>query len=86
MACPSTLKVNKMQIIVTKQNLNGSYDQVSMNNRALFSNYKTLKNAVKFGAKMFANGNPCKVEVYSAGIYEECNWVLFFDAKFNRVI
>jgi hypothetical protein len=75
-----------MKIIVIKQNTDGSYDQVGMNNRSLFSEYKTLHNAIKYGAKMFANGNPCKVEVYPVGIYEECNWVLFFDAKFNRVI
>jgi hypothetical protein len=75
-----------MKIIVIKQNTDGSYDEVGMNNRAFFSHYQTLRNAIKHGAKMFANGKPCKVEVYPAGIYEECNWVLFFDAKFNRVI
>ena len=39
-----------MKIIVTKENADGSFDNVGTNNRALFSNYKTLKNAIKFGA------------------------------------
>lgn len=74
-----------MKIIVTRQNSDGTFDECGMNNRALFSNYKTLKNALKFGAKGFANGTPCRVEVYPGGLYETCNWVLFFDANFNRV-
>ena len=74
-----------LKIIVTKQNKDGSFDEVGMNNRALFSNYKTLKNAIKFGAKPFANGKACRVEVFPGGLTETCNWVLYFDSKFNRI-
>jgi hypothetical protein len=54
-----------MQIIVTKQNPNGTYDEVGMNNRALFSQYKTISGAIRYGAKPYANGKPCRVEFFT---------------------
>jgi len=50
--------------IVTKQNNDGSYDSVGMNNRCIISGYKTYKNAFKFGINPFGCGKTCKVEVY----------------------
>lgn len=75
-----------MKIIVTKQNANGTYDSVGMSNRALFSEYKTLRGAIKYGARTFANNRPFRVEVYPSGnIYDECNWILEFNAQGERV-
>lgn len=74
-----------LKIIVTKQNNDGSYDSVGMNNRALFSHYKTVKNAVKFGALPYAKGKPCRVEIYPGGLTQECNWVIYFDAQGKRI-
>ena len=75
-----------MKIIVTKENADGTYDDVGMNNRALFSNYKTLKNAIKFGAVPYADGKKIRVEVYPTGnIYAECNWVIYLDSDGRRV-
>lgn len=75
-----------MKIIVTRQNQNQTYDNVGMSNIALFSHYKTLRNAIRYGARQYANGKPFKVEVYPSGnIYQDCNWVLFFNAQGQRV-
>lgn len=54
-----------MQMIVTKRNPDGSYDEVGMNNRALFSQYRTISGAIRYGAKPYANGRPCRVEFFS---------------------
>lgn len=75
-----------MKIIVTKENADGSFDNVGTNNRALFSNYKTLKNAIKFGAVPYADGKKIRVEVYPTdNIYAECNWVIYLDSDGRRV-
>lgn len=75
-----------MKIIVTKQNADGSFDNVGTNNRAIFSGYKTLKNAIKFGALPYANGKVIRVEVYPGGnIYTECNWVIYLDSNGKRI-
>lgn len=74
-----------LKIIVTRQ-VNGKFQDCGMNDRTIFSHYKTLSNALRYGAKRFANGKPCRVEVYPSGnIYAPCNWVLYFDAGFKRV-
>ena len=54
-----------MQVIVTKQNNDGTYDEVGMNNRALFSQYKTISGAIRYGAKPFARGKPCRIEFFN---------------------
>ena len=75
-----------MKIIVTKENADGTYDDVGTNNRVLISGYKTLKNAMKFGVKPFANNKPIRVEIYPHGnIYVECNWVIYFDSNGKRI-
>lgn len=53
-----------MKAIVTKRNADGSYDEVGMNNRALFSHYKTKQGLLRYGVKPFANGRTCRVEIY----------------------
>lgn len=73
-------------IIVTRQNTNGTYDNVGMGNRAMFNHYKTVRGAIKYGAKAFANGKPFRVEVYPSGnVYAPCNWVLHFDSNGSRI-
>ena len=75
-----------MKIIVTKENVDGTYDDVGTNNRALISGYKTLKNAMKFGVMPFANNKAIRVEIYPHGnIYAECNWVIYFDSNGKRI-
>lgn len=37
-----------MKLIITKQNPNGSFDEVGMNNRRLYSQYKSMHSAVRY--------------------------------------
>jgi hypothetical protein len=53
-----------MKAIITKQSSNGTYDEVGMNNRALFSHYKTERGVIRYGVPAFANGRPCRVEFF----------------------
>ncbi len=53
-----------MKIIVTRQNDRGVFLEVGMSDRALVSNYKTIKGAIKHFAKPYANGKPYKLEIY----------------------
>ena len=57
--------------LVTKQNDDGSYDSVGTKNRAIFSGYKTYKNAYKFAINPFGRGRTVRVEVYGDEIYAE---------------
>ena len=52
------------QYVVTRQNSDGSYDSVGMNNRCIISGYKTYRNAFKYGINVFGRGKTCKVERY----------------------
>ena len=75
-----------MKIIVTRENADGTYDDVGTNNRALISGYKTLKNAMKFGVMPFANGKSIRVEIFPHGnIYAEFNWVIYLDSNGKRI-
>lgn len=56
--------------LVTKQNADGTYDEVGMNNRCIISGYKTYKNAFKYGINVFGNGKTCRVEVYNGSIHQ----------------
>ena len=51
--------------LVTRENADGSYDEVGMNNRCVVDGYKTFRNAFKYGINPFGNGKRVKVEVYS---------------------
>ncbi len=53
------------EYIVTRQNADGSYDSVGMNNRCIIRGYKTYRNAFKYGINVFGNGRMCRVEEYS---------------------
>jgi hypothetical protein len=56
---------------VTKQNADGSYDEVGMNNRCIISGYKTFRNAFKYGINPFGNGKTVRVEVYNENVFAE---------------
>ena len=53
-----------MKAIVTKQNADGSFDEVGMSNRALFSHYKTKQGLLRYGVFPFAKDHTCRVEIY----------------------
>lgn len=59
-----------MQYIVTRQNADGTYDEVGMNNRAVISGYKTYAGAVRYGIKPFGRGVTVRVEVYPSNLYK----------------
>lgn len=53
-----------MKYLITRQNRDGSFDSVGMDNRTIVSGYKTYRNAFKYGIQPFGNGRVCRVEVY----------------------
>jgi hypothetical protein len=55
--------------IVTRQNADGTFDQVGMSNIMLISDYKTYRNAYKYAINPFGNGKLCRVEVYGSSVY-----------------
>lgn len=57
--------------IVTRQNDDGSYDEVGMNNRCIISGYKTFRNAFKYGINPFGNGKRVRVEVYGESVHSK---------------
>jgi len=58
-----------MQAIITKQNAQGGYDTVGMNNRALISHLKSERGVLKWAAG-YAGGRPHRVEFFH-NIYGE---------------
>jgi hypothetical protein len=74
-----------LKIIVTKQNSDGTYDEVGMNNRTLFSHYTTVRGAMKYGVLPYGKGKAIRVEVYPGGLTDICNWILYFDKDGKRV-
>jgi hypothetical protein len=53
-----------MKLILTRQNFDGTYDEVGMNNRTVISGYKTMRNAIKYRVLPFSLGRPVRVEEY----------------------
>ena len=53
-----------MKLILTRQNFDGTYDEVGMNNRTVISGYKTMRNAIKYRVLPFGQGRPVRVEEY----------------------
>ena len=51
--------------LCTKQNPDGTFDEVGMNNRAIISGYKSWSTAFRYGIKKWAGDSHCiRVEVY----------------------
>lgn len=57
------------QYIVTRRNEDGTYDNVGMNNRGLFTNYRTLAGALRYAVKPFARGGMVRVEIFNGTVY-----------------
>lgn len=60
-----------IRYLITRQNKDGTFDSVGMNNRALISGYKTYRNAFKFAINPFGRGALVRVEVYRGSVYGE---------------
>ncbi len=67
------------QYIVTRQNKDGTYDEVGMDQRCIISGYKTFRNAFKYGINPFGRGAKCRVEVYGSSVYTPPLKVMFVD-------
>lgn len=55
--------------IVTKQNKDGSFDEVGMNNRTVVDGLTTYGRTFRYRIKPFGNGRVCRVEVFCGTIY-----------------
>lgn len=67
-----------MKAIVTRQNTDGSFDQVGMNNRALFGPYRAQRTIEKLAAE-FAGARGYRVELYKCDqVYGEPDGVRFY--------
>jgi hypothetical protein len=53
-----------MKIICTRQNKDGSYDEVGMNNRFLTSNYTTTNGFLRYGIPTHFYGHTLQLEVF----------------------
>lgn len=58
-----------MKAIITKQRLDGTFDSVGMNNRALISHLTTERGVIKWAAG-YAGGKPHRIELFT-NIYGE---------------
>lgn len=58
-----------MKAIITKQNADGTFNEVGMNTRALISHLKSERGVLKWAAG-YANGKPHRIEFF-ANIYGE---------------
>ena len=66
-----------MKVIVTKQNQDGSYDEVGMRNRALVSHLNAEWRILKW-AKEYSNGKPHRLEFFTdSGFYGDPIKVLY---------
>lgn len=51
--------------LCTKQNADGTFDEVGMNNRTIISGYKSWSTALRYGVRRWAGEGRCvRVEVY----------------------
>jgi hypothetical protein len=53
-----------MKLICTRQNSDGSYDNVGMNNRFLTSQYKTTRGFIRYGIPTSYYGNTLRLEIF----------------------
>ena len=59
-----------MQYVITRQNEDGTYDEVGMRNRTVVSGYKTYRGALQYAIKPFGRGTFVRVEVYPSNLYK----------------
>lgn len=55
--------------VLTRQNPDGTFDEVGMNNRTVVSGYKTYRNAYKWAINPFGNGRLVRVEEFAGSIH-----------------
>ena len=60
-----------MQYVITRQNENGTYDEVGMRNRTVVSGYKTYRGALQYGIKPFGRGGMVRVEAFPSNLYKD---------------
>jgi hypothetical protein len=66
----SKLKGDTMKAIVTRQNADGTYDSVGMNNAYLTSQYRTIKGLLRYGIAKHFKGL-IRIELYFGNLYQE---------------
>jgi hypothetical protein len=75
---PLFLRDTLMKIIYTRQNKDGSYDEVGMNNQRLTSNYTTTNGFIRYGIPSDFYGNTLRLQVfYGDNIYRAPDKVMF---------
>ena len=67
-----------MKAIVTRQNPDGSFDEVGMRNRTLFSDLKTVRGVLRRARKLWPIG-ALRLEVFYGSVYGEPSEVLFVE-------
>jgi hypothetical protein len=61
-----------VKIICSRQNSDGSYDDVGMNNRFLTSQYNTVRGFIRYGIPTSYYGNTLRLEVfYGDNVYRD---------------
>ena len=65
--------------IITKQNADGSYDEVGMRNRTLITGYKTMAGALRYGIEPFARGCIARVEIFRGSVYGNISDIRFYN-------
>ena len=65
-----------MKVIVTRQNRDGSFDEVGMNNRALYSDLRTVGGVTRRARKRWPAG-ALRLEVFRGSFYGNPSEVRF---------
>ena len=74
----SSTPETSVKIICTRQNENGSYDEVGMKNRCFTSKYATTSGFIRYGIPSQFYGNRIRVQVwYGENIYRQSDKVIY---------
>jgi hypothetical protein len=60
-----------IRYIVTRQNADGTYDEVGMSNRTIVSGYKTWAGALRYAIKPFGRGVTVRVEAFPSNLHTD---------------
>jgi len=72
------LRKPPMKIIYTRQNKDGSYDNVGMNNQRLTSKYTTTNGFLRYGIPDTFRGHTLRLEVYYGdNIHRDPNKIMY---------
>jgi len=53
-----------MKAIITRQNKDGTFDNVGMNNKMITGEYKTKKNLLRYGIPEHFKKHTCRIELF----------------------